>query len=273
MWTYKKNSEHQDLAEQITPRWAYMRRRSLIQGGALGMLSWWAQWPWAAEAAKLKAKLNPDYAGVEAPRSLTKKELHQSYNNFYEFSLDKGDVTQKSGGWKIDSWKLEVGGLCKKPRTLNLADLTKAFELEERIYRFRCVEAWSMVVPWIGFPLAKLLESVEPKPEAKFLKFTSLADKIAMPGINELKSYPWPYTEGLRLDEAKNPLAMMVVGAYGEPLPKQNGAPIRLIVPWSALDGVRAAVDPDAVFDVVLIVPSTADRSLRRAAVRELAAF
>lgn len=229
MWSYKKNPEFQE--HRITPRWAYMRRRSLIQGGALGMLSWWAQWPFAADS-KLKFKKNSDYAGVELPRVLTKQELTQSYNNFYEFSLDKDGVVPKVKNWKIDSWKLEVGGLCKKPRTLSLADLTAAFELEERVYRFRCVEAWSMVVPWVGFPLAKLLESVEPNADAKFVKFTSLADKAAMPGIAELGNYPWPYTEGLRLDEARNSLAMLVVGAYGEPLPKQNGAPVRLIVPW-----------------------------------------
>ena len=249
MWTYKKNSEYQDLEKQITPKWAYMRRRSLIQGGALGLVSWWAQWPFAA-GSKLKFKPNAEFSTVESPRKLTEKELALSYNNFYEFSLDKDNVAQKAAGWKIDAWKLEVAGLCKKPRTLNLADLTAAFDLEERIYRFRCVEAWSMVVPWIGFPLVKLLESVEPKPEAQFVKFTTLADKTAMPGIGELKNYPWPYVEGLRMDEAKNPLAMMVVGAYGEPLPKQNGAPIRLIVPWKyGFKSIKSVVKIELVKD------------------------
>jgi sulfoxide reductase catalytic subunit YedY len=228
MIRYKKNPDYQDLSP--TPQWAYMRRRSLIQGGALGMLSWWAGWP--AFAQSLKAKTNPEFASVDKPRELTKRELFESYNNFYEFSLEKDGVVAQSKNWKIDSWKLEVGGLCKKPRTLNLVDLTKALPLEERIYRFRCVEAWSMVVPWIGFPLGKLIESIEPKPEAKFVKFTTLADKAAMPGIKELNNYPWPYVEGLRLDEAMNPLALMAVGAYNNPLQKQNGAPIRLIVPW-----------------------------------------
>lgn len=227
--TYKKNPQFQDL--QPTPNWAFLKRRTLIQGGALGMLNWWAGWPLHAQTA-LKAKMNPQYASVEAPRTMTKKELHETYNNFYEFSLEKDGVVEPAKKWKIDSWKLEVTGLCKKPRTLNLQDLTKTFELEERVYRFRCVEAWSMVVPWIGFPLAKLLESVEPKPEAKFVKFTSLADKAVMPGIKDLNNYPWPYTEGLRLDEANHPLAIMAVGAYGETLKNQNGAPIRLIVPW-----------------------------------------
>jgi sulfoxide reductase catalytic subunit YedY len=229
MFRYKKNSDYQDLA--ATPQWAYLKRRHLIQGGAVGLLSWWAAR--AAQAADLfKAKTNPEFAKVESPRALSKQELFESYNNFYEFSLEKDGVVPKVKDWKIDSWKLEVGGLCKKPRTLSLSDLSSVFPLEERIYRFRCVEAWSMVVPWVGFPLAKLIESVEPKSEAKFVKFTSLADKAAMPGIKELDNYPWPYTEGLRLDEAMNPLALMAVGAYGGPLKKQNGAPIRLVLPW-----------------------------------------
>jgi len=245
---YKKNSEFQELAGEITPAWAYLKRRTLIQGGALSMLGWWSQWPFAQE--KLKFKANPEFASIEAPRVLTKKDLALSYNNFYEFSLEKDEVKAKSKDWKIDSWKLEVTGLCKKPRTLNLADLTKAFDLEERIYRFRCVEAWSMVVPWIGFPLSKLLDSVEPNPDAKFVKFQTLADPKVMPGIKELNNYPWPYTEGLRMDEAKNPLAMMVVGAYGEALAKQNGAPIRLIVPWKyGFKSVKSVVKIELVKD------------------------
>lgn len=230
MITFKKNLEFQDLADEITPQWAYMRRRTLLQGSALGMLSYWAQWPFAQE--KFKFKVNPEFVSVESPRKKTDKKLAVNYNNFYEFSLEKEEVAKKVGSWKIDKWKLEVGGLVKKPRTLELKDLTTAFELEERLYRFRCVEAWSMVMPWIGFPLAKLIESVEPKAEAKYVKFTTAADAAQMPGIKELGNYPWPYTEGLTIEEAKNPLTMLVVGHYGEPLAKQSGAPIRLIVPW-----------------------------------------
>lgn len=228
--TYKKNLEFQELKNQITPPWAYMRRRDLIRGSALGMLAYWAQWPFAQE--KLKFKTNPDFAKLDAPYKTTDKKLALNYNNFYEFSLEKEEVAKKVGSWKIDSWKMEVTGLVNKPRTLNLKDLTTAFELEERIYRFRCVEAWSMVIPWIGFPLNKLIDSVEPKPEAKFVKFTTLADKAQMPGIAKMASYPWPYTEGLTIEEARNPLTLMVVGHYGEPLAKQSGAPIRLIIPW-----------------------------------------
>lgn len=224
---YKKNSE---FSEMITPKWAYLNRRQLIQGGVLGLLGWWAQWPWAE--SKLKFKTHPDFSKVESPYKLTKKEVAGSYNNFYEFTLEKGDVVKQAAKWKIDSWKLEVGGLVKKPRTLKLDDLYSAFPLEERTYRFRCVEAWSMVLPWVGFSLAALIDSVEPKPEAKYVKFTSLADKSVMPNVKFMTNYPWPYTEGLTLEEAKNPLTMMAVGIYGEALPKQHGAPVRLVVPW-----------------------------------------
>lgn len=233
MMSFKSNSEFQDLRDEVTPREAYIRRRSLISGGALGMLSWWAGWPQARAAGaigKLKSKANAEFVKVE--RLPTKSELAFGYNNFYEFSLDKTDVAENSKKWKIDSWKLEVGGLVKKPRTLNLADLTTAFELEERIYRFRCVEAWSMVLPWIGFPLAKLVESVEPTAEAKYLKFTSYNNQKDMPNVRTLGNYPWPYTEGLTIAEARNPLALLAVGMYGENLRNQNGAPVRLVVPW-----------------------------------------
>ncbi len=230
MRTYKKNLEFQDLQSEVTPKWAYLRRRDLIKGSALGMLAYWARWPFAQE--KLKFKTNPEFAKLDAPYKTTDKKLVLSYNNFYEFSLEKEAVAKKVANWKIDSWKLEIAGLVKKPRTLNLKDLTTAFELEERLYRFRCVEAWSMVVPWLGFPLSKLIESVEPTSEAQYVKFTTAADSSYMPGIKELSNYPWPYTEGLTLAEAKNPLTLLVVGAYGEALAKQNGAPIRLIVPW-----------------------------------------
>ena len=229
MWRYKANPEFQ--SQVVTPKWAYLNRRQLIQGGALGMLAWWAGWPLAAEK-KLKYKMNSEFSKVDPPRTLSGKSNATDYNNFYEFSLDKTDVAENAKNWKIDSWKLEVTGHVKKPRTLTLADLTSAFDLEERIYRFRCVEAWSLVLPWIGFPLAKLLESVQPTSQAKFVKFTSLADKKAMPNIEKLSNYTWPYVEGLTIEEAKNPLSLIAVGLYDEPLLKQNGAPVRLVVPW-----------------------------------------
>lgn len=227
----KRNPEFQDLRQEVTPEWAYIKRRHLLQGTALGTLAWWAQWPFAADA-KLKFKPNAEFSKVDAPRKLTEEKLATGYNNFYEFSLDKTDVAANATKWNIKDWNLEVGGLVKKPRKLNLADLTTVFELEERVYRFRCVEAWSMVLPWVGFPLAKLIESVQPTPEAKFLKFTSLADKAAMPNITKMSDYPWPYVEGLTIEEARNPLSLMAVGLYGKPLAKQNGAPVRLVVPW-----------------------------------------
>ena len=125
-----------------------------------------------------------------------------------------------------------VGGLCEKPATFTMEEILRLAPLEERVYRFRCVEAWSMVVPWTGFPLAKLLEKVVPKAEARFVKFTTVLRPEEMPGIARLPNYPWPYTEGLRIDEAMHPLVLLATGLYGKPMPKQNGAPIRLVVPW-----------------------------------------
>jgi sulfoxide reductase catalytic subunit YedY len=247
---FKRNPEFYDpaLEEQITPDWAFMNRRKLIQGGSLGLLAWWADWPLYADA-KLKAQVNAEFK-VEAPRTQTKKDLALNYNNFYEFSLEKTDVGANAKNWKIDSWNLEIGGLVNKPRTLKLGDLTTAFPLEERLYRFRCVEAWSMVLPWIGVPFTKLLESVQPKPEAKYVKFTSLADPKQMPNISKMSEYPWPYVEGLTLEEAKNPLTMLAVGLYGEPLAKQNGAPVRLVVPWKyGFKNIKSIVKIELVKD------------------------
>jgi sulfoxide reductase catalytic subunit YedY len=154
-----------------------------------------------------------------------------SYNNFYEFGIDKGDPGSNSGKFMASPWKVSVEGACRKPGVMDLEDILKGETLEERVYRHRCVEAWSMVIPWVGFPLANLIKKVEPTSKAKYVEFTSLADSKMMPGIR----YPilnWPYREGLRLDEAMHPLALMVVGLYDEVLPTQDGAPLRLAVPW-----------------------------------------
>jgi len=154
-----------------------------------------------------------------------------SYNNFYEFGIDKGDAGANSGRFVTSPWKVSIEGECKKPGFMDLEDILKGEALEERVYRHRCVEAWSMVIPWIGFPLANLIKKVEPTSKAKYVEFTSFADSKMMPGVR----YPilnWPYREGLRLDEAMHPLALMVVGLYDEVLPPQDGAPLRLAVPW-----------------------------------------
>lgn len=181
-------------------------------------------------AAKLyPAKRNPEF---NPNWPLTDENVAGSYNNFYEFSLQKDKVKDLVGGFRISPWSVEIGGLVEKPFKLDLDEILKIAPLEERIYRFRCVEAWAMTVPWTGFPLSKLIEKAKPKSEAKFVRFESVNRPDEMPGISRLKQYPWPYFEGLRMDEAMHPLTMVVTGIYGKPLPKQHGAPIRIVVPW-----------------------------------------
>jgi methionine sulfoxide reductase catalytic subunit len=155
------------------------------------------------------------------------------YNNFYEWGLDKGDPKENANkGWKTEPWTIQIGGLCGKPGTYDVDDLVKTIGgIEQRNYRHRCVEAWSMVIPWDGFALAKLVAMAEPKPEAKFVQFTSFLDPKNCPG-QQSQDFPWPYTEGLTLAEATNELAFLATGIYGKPLLNQNGAPIRLVVPW-----------------------------------------
>ncbi len=173
---------------------------------------------------------NSNFADLERP--LTSRQVAATYNNFYEFGGTK-NIWEAAQALPTDPWTVEVTGLVNAPRTYDLDDLTREFSLEERIYRFRCVEAWSMVVPWIGFPMRSLLEAVDPKPEAKFVRFTSYYDKDVTPGPSFTTLFlPWPYTEGLRVDEMANELAFFAVGLYGQTLPKQHGAPIRMVVPW-----------------------------------------
>ena len=155
-----------------------------------------------------------------------------TWNNFYEFSTTKRDVHRLTGKFLVDPWKIEVGGLCEKPMKVDVKELIETMPVEERVYRFRCVEAWSMIVPWTGFELRKLLEKAQPKPEAKFVRFVTALRPDEMPGIARLPSYPWPYTEGLRMDEAMHPLTLVATGIYGKALPKQHGAPARIVVPW-----------------------------------------
>jgi sulfoxide reductase catalytic subunit YedY len=155
-----------------------------------------------------------------------------TWNNFYEFSTGKREVHKLTGKFVTEPWPVEIGGLCEKPIKVDVKELIDTMPMEERVYRFRCVEAWSMTVPWTGFPLSQLIEKAQPKSEAKFVRFVTALRPNEMPGIAELPRYPWPYTEGLRMDEAMNPLTMVVTGIYGKPLPKEHGAPIRIVVPW-----------------------------------------
>ena len=176
------------------------------------------------------AKRNPEFT---LDRPVTPEWAATSFNNYYEFHpTDKQAVKDRVGKFKTSPWRIEIRGEVTKKGKLDLEDLLKEMPLEERLYRFRCVEAWSMAVPWTGFPLSELIKKVEPKPEAKFVRMVTVQRENQMPGLLEAPWYPWPYFEALRMDEAMNPLTMMVTGVYGKPLPVQNGAPIRLITPW-----------------------------------------
>lgn len=173
---------------------------------------------------------NPAFSKVDRP--ITDEDLAGSYNNFYEYGGTK-KIWLKAQKLPTENWKVEVAGLVKNPRTYDLDDLKKTFPIEERIYRFRCVEAWSMVLPWIGFPMKSLIEAVEPTSAAKFVRFTSFYDSQVTQGPSfHLGALPWPYTEGLRIEEMANELAFFAIGIYGHELPKQHGAPIRMVTPW-----------------------------------------
>ncbi len=176
------------------------------------------------------AQKNPAFVAVDRP--ITDELLAGSYNNFYEFGGTK-NIWMQAQNLPTENWKVEVTGLVKNPKTYDIDDLKKRFPLEERIYRFRCVEAWSMVLPWIGFPMKALIEAVEPSDRAKFVRFTSFYDpKITTgPGLH-LGGLPWPYQEALRIEEMANELAFFALGIYGHDLPKQNGAPLRMVTPW-----------------------------------------
>jgi len=189
-----------------------------------------APW-WAEKFSDIKpAPRSGPYYTAEA---LTPHDDVTKYNNFYEFGMDKSDPSTNSGEFKVDPWTVEVTGEVSKPGKYNLEDVLKPNALEERIYRLRCVEAWSMVIPWIGFSLADLIKQFEPTSKAKFVEFETIVDRDSMPGVrSRFAIVDWPYREGLRMDEAMNPLAFMAVGLYGDYLPAQNGAPMRLVVPW-----------------------------------------
>lgn len=220
----------------VTPEALFKSRRRFLQTGAAalagglagGMLSKhaFAAWPAAGEQLGDVAKtaFNP---GEE----LTPWESVTTYNNFYEFGTGKDDPADTAQNFKTDPWSVEVAGACAKPGTYAFEDLIGAHQLEERIYRHRCVEAWSMVVPWVGVPLADIIKRLEPTGNAKYVAFETLFDPERMPGQRR-RVLAWPYREGLRMDEAMNPLTLMSVGVYGRSLPPQNGAPLRLVAPW-----------------------------------------
>jgi sulfoxide reductase catalytic subunit YedY len=219
----------------VTPERLYLSRRELMVGAALAVIGLDAGRDALAAApagAPLKATPNAAYRVADAP---TKIEAATTYNNFYEFGPNKEDPARLAGSLKPRPWHVQVDGLCTKPRTFDIEEILKLAPLEERIYALRCVEAWSMVIPWIGYPLAALLKQVEPRPGAKYVEFTTLKDPEQFPGQKPSVfggSLDWPYTEGLRLDEALHPLTLLTVGMYGQVLPNQNGAPVRIVIPW-----------------------------------------
>ncbi len=226
---------------EITSESVYLNRRQLLaaSGATIGLtalspslLASSTPPPPVWMQRKISAKLG---ASIKLSNNdpLTPLSDASSYNNFYEFGFTKEDPKKNSAAFRTDPWSIEISGQVKHPGRIQLEDLISPYQLEERIYRFRCVEAWSMVVPWLGFSLADLLKKVEPTSDAKYVYFETLTDPEQFPEqASALSSFPWPYREGLRLDEAMNPLSFLTVGLYGKALPNQNGAPIRLIVPW-----------------------------------------
>ncbi len=229
-------------SSEITPEHLYFNRREFIRAATAGSLG-------LAAALALPEAVRADDRwprGKKGPYDTdeevnTFKEI-TTYNNFYEFGVDKGNPSQNSGGFQPKPWTVKIEGDIKKPATYNLEDLVKPYKLEDRIYRMRCVEGWSMVVPWRGFPLADLVKRVEPTSRAKYVTFETAYRPEQMPGQKE-RYLRWPYMEGLRLDEALNPLTLLVTGVYGKDLPNQNGAPLRLVTPWKyGFKGIKSII-------------------------------
>jgi len=219
--------------DSITPKSIFDQRRELIKAAAAGsfglsLASWFSREALAMVPEKLAATANPLYS---SKGDVTPYKSATTYNNFYEFGTDKTDPAAYAFSLQTRPWTITIDGLVKKPQTLDIDALLKLAPMEERIYRMRCVEGWSMVIPWDGYSLSKLLSKVEPLGSAKYVEFISLADSKQMPGVKS-SIIEWPYREGLRLDEAMNPLTLLTFGMYGELLPKQNGAPVRIVVPW-----------------------------------------
>jgi sulfoxide reductase catalytic subunit YedY len=228
-------------SSEITPEHIYRSRRQFMKGiGALALSSLalsacGSPATPGSEPTSTAASNSAGAAPTSDPKVVTDAKTSfddiTHYNNYYEFSQDKEPVADLAANFKTSPWKVDVGGMVSKPVTYDIDDLRKKFPQEERVYRHRCVEGWSMVIPWTGFPLASILKQVEPTSQAKYVKFTSILAPDQMPGQQD-NYFKWPYVEGLRLDEAMNDLTLMVTGLYGKTLPNQDGAPIRVAVPW-----------------------------------------
>ena len=230
----------------ITKRSDYVNRRTLLAGTGAALAGAFlpSSYAWAD---RLAYRSNPDYALNERPTS--RADVTQ-YNNFYEYGISKEQPAERAPGrLKLRPWTVTVGGECAKPATVDVEDLIKTSQLEERIYRHRCVEGWSMVIPWLGVPLASVLRRFEPTSKAAYVAFQTLHDPSQMPEQSSTYlPYPWPYREGVRLDEAMHPLTLLAVGLYGESLPAQNGAPLRLVVPWKyGFKSIKSIVRMDFV--------------------------
>lgn len=235
----KRNPNGIDLpfSSEITPREVFDSRRSFIRqlavgsiaaGGSLEMASRDAFAAQSATAKKLVAARNAAYAITE--KNTPYKDA-TTYNNYYEFGTDKSEPARNASDLKTRPWQIAISGEVNKPMTLDIDGLLKLAPLEERVYRLRCVEGWSMVIPWIGYSLSELIKKVQPNSHAKYVQFVTVEDKVAMDGLGS-RVLDWPYVEGLRLDEANHPLTLLTLGMYGEVLPNQNGAPVRIVAPW-----------------------------------------
>jgi sulfoxide reductase catalytic subunit YedY len=239
---------HQIPSSEITPERWYLRRREFIRTAGITVA--------AALTGVLDVRAEPQTAVIGEKLAVTKKMITTTdaltpykdittYNNFWEFGEDKPDASTNAGAFKPTPWSVTVDGFCSKPGVHTLEDILKPHPLEERIYRMRCVEGWSMVIPWVGFPLGDLLKRFQPTANAKFVEFTTVLRPLEMPAqrLRLGASLPWPYKEGLRIDEAMNPLTIIAVGLYGAKLPNQNGAPLRLVVPWKyGFKGIKSIV-------------------------------
>jgi methionine sulfoxide reductase catalytic subunit len=257
----KKQTGYEIPSSEITPEPVYLARRMFMKGAAATAVAATlaACAPRANNApvgrAPVDAAALPEPGQVSAATDelgdpLNTYQQITTYNNYFEFSTDKDGPAKLATNFVTSPWQVAVGGLVRKPAVYDIEDLRTRFDQEERIYRLRCVEAWSMVIPWIGFPLAKLLAEVEPTAEAKYLRFETLYDPDNMPG-QKSPWFTWPYVEGLRLDEAMNDLAILSTGLYGQTLTPQNGAPIRLVVPWKyGFKSIKSIVKIDLVAEM-----------------------
>lgn len=222
---FKKNA---DLTEaDVTPYQLYQQRRRFIKTGLAAIAG--AGFPWLSQAKPTLGNVLPGPYSTAEEKTPYKDVT--TYNNFYEFGTSKSAPAIRAQDFRTEPWSVSVSGECDKPGVIGLEDILKPHPLEQRIYRLRCVEGWSMVIPWVGFPLADFIKRFQPNSRARFVEFQTLNDKEQMPGVRR-RILDWPYTEGLRMDEAMHPLTLLAVGLYDEVLPNQNGAPIRLVVPW-----------------------------------------